>query len=340
MRRAASPAARIVALVTLVLAFEACSPAYLYKSWRGHRGVVSRRRPIETVLADPSTPPDTAAKLRLVLEVRAFAAEVLGMPPTKNYADFVALDRPYVTYAVTACPKTSLDPYEWWFPFVGRVPYKGYFDRADALKEAAALERRGHDTLVGGIRAYSTLGWLRDPLLSSMLDVSPGHVADTLLHEMTHAVIYFKSSGDFNESVATFVGQRSALDFLNKRFGPESAEANAWASVLAASGTGDAAWEETYRELETLYRSRVPEAEKLEKRKEIFARAAKRHGVETINNAVVRAHRRYHENLGDFQAAHERLGGDWRKTLSLLKSLDKRRPRQALRDWLSARPGS
>jgi predicted aminopeptidase len=320
----------------LIFLLAGCSPAYVFKSWRGHERLMSWRRPVSEMLSDPGVPADLKAKLRLVAEVRAFAFDTLGLPKTSSYTSYVALPRKEVTYALTACPKTALKPYEWWFPVIGRVPYKGFFDERDAEREKAALDRKGFDTHMAGVMAYSTLGWWADPVLSTMLDESPGELAASLLHEMTHAYVYFKGDADFNEAAASFVGEEGASDFLRRRFGEDSPELRQWRRKSEKAAEDDRRWEEVYEELKALYASPAPESEKLAKREAVFAEARRRLEASAINNAVVLAYRRYRGDLGDFRRAHERLGRSWPKTLELLRSLDKRLPRQALRRWIEA----
>lgn len=312
----------------------ACSPAYVFQAWRGHHRLVSRQKPIDAVLADPSTPPALADKLRLVKEVRAFAFDRLGIPPTPNYSTYVPVEGPAVTYAVSAARRTRLEPKTWWFPVIGRVPYKGYFRRDDAERDRAELERKGWDAIVSGVAAYSTLRWSRDPVVSSMLDGSPGEIAETLLHELTHTFVFFKGQVDFDEALATFVGRDAAEDFLSARFGPASAELAEHRRRAEDEARRAAAFDELYRELEALYGSARPDAEKLAAREAVFSRYRPRVEARVLNNAVVLAERRYDYDLSEFREARRRCGGDWRRTLERLRDLDARRPREALRAWL------
>ena len=328
------------ACLLLPLLLAGCSPAYVFKSWRGHERLMSQRRPIAEMLADPAVPEGLKARLRLVEDVRLFAFGVLGLPKTRSYTSYAALPRKDVTFIVTACPKTELKPYEWWFPIVGRVPYKGFFEKRDAEKEKAALDRKGFDTYLAGVMAYSTLGWWADPVLPAMIEESPGGTAAAILHEMTHGVLYFKGDAEFNEAAATFVGEEGAADFLRRRFGTDSPELKQRRMEEEKAAVDDRLWEEVYGELKALYASPVSEGEKLSKREEVFAVARRSLGAGTINNAVVLAYRRYRADLGDFRRLHERLGSDWPRTLKLLRSLDKRRPREALRGLLADAPAA
>ena len=129
---------------------------------------------------------------------------------TKNYSTFVNLHRPYVTYIVSAAPKNELKYYTWYFPIIGSVPYKGYFNEAGANGEARDLASEGYDTYVRGVTAYSTLGWFKDPILSSMLAYSDYDMVNTIIHETVHTTIYIKSNANFNERLASYLGDLGA----------------------------------------------------------------------------------------------------------------------------------
>jgi len=325
----------VILIVLLLLPFLAgCSPAYVVKTWIGHERLMHQRRPVSVMLADPAVPEELKTRLRLIQEVREFAFDSLALPKTASYTSYAALPRQEVTYVVTACPKTELRPYDWWFPLIGRVPYKGFFDERGARREQAALDRRGLDTYVAGVTAYSTLGWWADPILPAMVSESPGAAAATILHELTHGYLYFKGDADFNEAAATFVGEEGAEDFLLRRFGEDSAQLKEWRAQQAARAQEDRLWEEVYGRLQALYSSPAPEREKLAEREEVFAEARARLKAGEINNAVVLAYRRYRGDLDDFRRARALLGRSWPRTLQLLRSLDKRRPREALRRWI------
>jgi predicted aminopeptidase len=131
--------------------------------------LLQARVPIAEALKDPTLSAEEKHKLELAQKTREFAEKDLHLKPTENYTSYVKLDRPYVTYVVSAAPKWELKHYQWSYPFVGKMPYKGYFSEADAKTEEADLKKEDLDTYMRGVSAYSTLGWFKDPLLSSML---------------------------------------------------------------------------------------------------------------------------------------------------------------------------
>lgn len=328
---------RLLALVLLASTL-GCSPVYVVKAWRGHSRLMSARRPIAEVLKDPAVSPALKERLALVSEIRRFAFERMAIPPSKNYTRFVDVEGEAATWVVTGSKKTAFEAKTWWFPFVGRVPYLGYFDRESAAREAGKLEKAGLDSWVGGVRAYSTLRWYEDPVLSTMLQDPAGDVAELLLHELSHTAIFFSSQVDFNEALATYFGEAGADEFLEKRYGPGSAEAAEYRRGREEEAERSRLLDELYGELAKLYASPASEAEKLERRRPVFDDYRQRLGAPVLNNAVVLGHRRYRYDLSDFRRAHERLGRDWGKLLGLLKGLDRDRPREALRDWLEKTP--
>ena len=325
-------------LFAVFILLAGCSPAYVLKTGVRHMRMLAAKRPIERLLRDPRAPEGLKSELRLSQEARRFGLEDMGLGPTRNYTSYVEVPRPYVTLAVTACRKTSFEPYEWWFPVMGRIPYKCQFDPESARREARRLEAKGYDTALLEVEAYSTLGWTSDPVLSTMLGRGSGRLAEVLLHEMAHLTVYCKGQVEFNESAATFLGQEGAADFLGRRFGEDSPEAREFSESLRREREYVQAMEALYAALSRLYSSGASEEEKLRLREEAFSRA--RAGLppasgRTLNNAVVLGVRRYYRDLDDFRRLHEASGRDWRETLRVLRSLDRRRPLEALHERVS-----
>lgn len=171
----------------------------------GHAKLMGERRPIEQVLADPATSPEKRSQLEAVSQAREFASERLSLPENGSYRRFVDLDRPFVTWAVFATPEFSVEPVVHCFPIAGCVAYRGYFDEARAHALARRLQAQGMQTWVGGVGAYSTLGWFADPLLSTMLAGGVDAAVSTMFHELAHQKLYVRDDTAFNESLAVFV---------------------------------------------------------------------------------------------------------------------------------------
>ncbi|MDE2280533.1 MAG: aminopeptidase [Xanthomonadaceae bacterium] len=188
------------------LALCACSSLRYYaQAVHGQGELVLRRQPVRKLLRDPSTDPKLAARLSQALAAREFASRQLDLPDNRSYTTYVALPRPYVVWNVFATPRYSVQAVRHCFPIAGCVAYRGWFRKAAAEADAARMQRQGDDVWVGGVPAYSTLGWFADPILSSMLGWDDDELAGTIFHELAHQLIYAKGDTAFNESFATFV---------------------------------------------------------------------------------------------------------------------------------------
>lgn len=183
---------------------------YYAQAVRGQAALVVDRKPVAKLLQAPDTDPKLAARLTLALQARQFASRDLGLPDNRSYTRYVDLHRPYVVWNVFAAPRFSVAPVRHCFPVAGCVAYRGWFHEAAAQADAKRLAQGGDDVWVGGVPAYSTLGWFVDPILSSMLRWNDDELAGTIFHELAHQLIYVKGDTAFNESFATFV-QREGL---------------------------------------------------------------------------------------------------------------------------------
>jgi predicted aminopeptidase len=210
--------ARLVALSAAGLLLGACQTlGYYGHVAHGQSELVLHRRPIARVLADPKVDPTLKSRLALSQEARRFATRQLGLPENRSYTSYVALGRPYVVWNVFATSAYSVDAVRQCFPFAGCVPYRGYFAEAKANRRAAQLKADGDDVWVGGVAAYSTLGWFADPILSSMLRWDDDELASTIFHELAHQLIYVKDDSAFNESFATFVQDEGLKQWRQSR---------------------------------------------------------------------------------------------------------------------------
>lgn len=179
---------------------------YYSQSALGHVDLMSRSRPITEWLADESTDELTRKKLQSVLVMRQFAMTALHLPDNGSYLEYADLERSHVVWNVFATPELSLKPVKSCFPVVGCLSYRGYFAKADAEAQAARLKAEGNEVYVGGVSAYSTLGWFADPVLNTMLRWSEPRLAAVLFHELAHQKIYADDDSAFNEAFATAVG--------------------------------------------------------------------------------------------------------------------------------------
>lgn len=178
---------------------------YYGQAARGQVEILLGRRALADVIADPATTPELRRKLALARDARAFAVRELGLPDNASYLRYTDLRRPFVVWNVFAAPALSLDPIETCFPIVGCLSYRGYFREPTARTHAQAFAARGLDVYVGGVAAYSTLGWFADPLLNTMLVWDDRRLVKTIFHELAHQRVYFRDDTTFNESFAMAV---------------------------------------------------------------------------------------------------------------------------------------
>jgi predicted aminopeptidase len=210
---------RICILCVLTLIGASLNGCYLLESAQGQLALMSKRRPIARVVADPATPARVRTQLESVAQIREFASRALHLPDNGSYRTYADVRRPYVVWNVVAAPEFSVDPKEWCYPIVGCVAYRGYFVERRARAFAAALQRRGFDVSVDGVAAYSTLGHFDDPILNTMIGWDDVELASIIFHELTHQMIYIANDADFNEALATTVedeGVRRWLESLGR----------------------------------------------------------------------------------------------------------------------------
>lgn len=205
-----------------LLFFTSCQIGYLIQTSYDHLAMLSDRVPIAEALDSNKLTTSQKNKILLSQQVRQFAFDELQLYKSDNYTQFVQLDRPYITYAVMASYKWKFEPYLWNFPFIGKAPYKGYYNEKSALEEAEQMKKKDFDTYVRGVPAYSTLGKLTDPLLSSMLIYKDHDLVNTIIHELVHTTLFIKDNIDFNERLAVFVAAKGTEQFYLKKEGSQS----------------------------------------------------------------------------------------------------------------------
>jgi predicted aminopeptidase len=213
----------------------ACSEvSYCWQCVAGHLDVMSRRRSIEAALQDPQVPEGERQQLAKALAIRTFAVDELGLPDNDSYRHYANLERPFVVWNVVATPEFSMTPKQWCYPVVGCVAYRGYFDQAAAGAMGEQLAAEGFDVDVYGVKAYSTLNWFDDPVLSTFLDGAESQLASLIFHELAHQVAYVPDDCAFNEAFAKTVEMEGLLRWLRGRSNGAD-----WQKYLAQEARGD-----------------------------------------------------------------------------------------------------
>jgi predicted aminopeptidase len=202
-------------LVLVLVGLSGCQTwRYYGQAIRGQYQIFAHEERTTELCAAPGTPAELKQRLKLLDELRAFAKRELKLPLDGHYRKYVDLHRRFVVWNVEAAPEFSLEPKAWWYPLVGSLEYRGYFSKAGATNYAAVLRRKGYDVSVGGVEAYSTLGWFQDPALNTFIFEPDADLAEIIFHELGHQRVFARGDTDFNEAFATTVGEEGARRWL------------------------------------------------------------------------------------------------------------------------------
>ena len=218
---------RLSALGALLLLSGCTTIGYYAQAVGGHLEVMRLAAPIEERLREPDTPEPLRAKLARALAIREFASRELALPDNGSYRRYADLGRPFVIWNVVAAPEFSVEPLESCFAFAGCVSYRGYYSEEGARQYAAALAEKGYDVYVGGVPAYSTLGWFDDPVLSTFIHYPEAELARIIFHELAHQAVYAKGDTMFNESFASTVEEEGVRRWLEREGTPAQRESYA-----------------------------------------------------------------------------------------------------------------
>jgi predicted aminopeptidase len=329
---------RAAAIAAAALVLVGCSnlPYYL-QSVRGQLDIWSRQHDIEAVIEKPTTPEPLRQKLQEVLAIREFASDALALPRNSSYRSYANLERRYVIWNVFAAPEFSIKPRHWCFPFAGCVAYRGYFAKTDAELFADETEKEGYDVFVGGVPAYSTLGYFPDPVLNTFVNYPKAHLARLIFHELAHQVAYVKDDSVFNESFAVTVEQEGMRRWL-ERYGTDK---DRQTSRLIAERRGQFVnLIESYRgRLDTLYKSGLPPRDMRIRKQALFGELGAdyqklkaswggyagfdRWFAEKPNNALLASVSIYTRKVPAFQALLAREHGDLEHFYGSVKALAK-----------------
>jgi len=223
--------------------------SYGFMQGRGQLRILLNTEPVDDVLADPAFPDSVKNKIELIQEIKRFAIDSIGLDPSGSYESFYDQHGKPILWVITAAEPYKLAAKQWHFPIIGTFSYKGFFEKDRADEQVNELKQAGWDTRVGEVSAWSTLGFLKDPILSSMLERPPGSLAELIIHELTHGTLFVKNSLEYNENLADFVGEYGALRFLAFKYGKTSAE---YRNYLAAKAFYDRYDEHILRGTQTL----------------------------------------------------------------------------------------
>lgn len=290
----------LIPLVVFAL-FNVSLLVYGLKMGRGQLEIVTGARPISEVLNDASVADSVKQRLKLILEIRSFAFDQLGLTRNENYTKFYDQQGKPAIYVVTACEKFSLTPYRWNYSVLGKMPYKGFFEKAPAKAEQQRLLALGYDADLGGAAGWSTLGWFSDPVLSQMLRYSDGDLAELIIHELTHGTIFVTDSVEYNENLASFVGYKGAIAFLKMKYGDDSPQLERYLKGRVAEQKREAFMLSAAQQLDSLYKSFASTADTafcLAQRNSCYTKIVEQARMQQIGDSLypVRLQKRLAEN--------------------------------------------
>jgi predicted aminopeptidase len=319
----------------------------------GHLHLLQAREPISALLEDPAADPDLQQRLALAQQARAFASAQLSLPDNGSYRLYADIGRPFVVWNVFATAEFSLSPELHCFPIAGCVAYRGFYSQGRARGAAALLNQQGLDTYLGGVEAYSTLGWFDDPILNTMLRWSDERLVAVIFHELAHQQLYVADDTAFNESFASFVEHeglrqwRAARGLVARDSAGEQQREQFIALVLASRAR-----------LAQLYASELPTTQMRARKAAEFDRLrAEYHALRErqwagqgrydnwikapMNNAKLLPFGLYDHWVPAFAALFEQVDRDWPRfyeRVAALGQLPEAQRHQALTDLLAVTP--
>lgn len=325
---------------------------YVLSLAEGQLDALRRTVPIEDALASGTLTDEQVTKLQLVQDVRLYARDVIGLDARESFTQYLDTMGEPAVYNVSASSRTALKPLTWTFPIVGVTPSLGFFEEAEADAFAQRLIEDGYDTYTYGATAYSTLGIFPDPVRSSLLERNIISLADTVIHELTHNTIWRQNDVEFNESLATFVGQRGAIEYFAAAYGDEAEIVLEARRRFEDGARINAFLFSLYDDLDAYYAGPGDDAEKAGGREAVYQAARDRFVADVLptmhspefyegyaflpsNNAWILLNRRYNLDLDLFRRVYDAVGGDWPSAIAVFSEAARAPDAKAyLRNWL------
>ncbi|GMO26960.1 MAG: hypothetical protein Ta2B_07440 [Termitinemataceae bacterium] len=324
----------ILFLISFSLLFHCC---YTLKQGGIMISYLHSAVPLDSILTKEPASEDDKIFVDNVNNIRRFAQEELGLKKTKNYTNYVEIERDYLAAIVSASDKYSFKRYEWQFPIVGSVPYKGFFEIEEARSEAAKLSKKNLDVWIRKTDAFSTLGFFKDPLYSYMKDYTINELASLIIHESLHATVFVKGNMNFNEELAEIVGSEGALRYIKKLYGEDSKELADIFAHEADSKAFVSCVQDLISLLQAVYNLDIPNEEKL-KQKEITIKNYQESFLENydanfktdnykgfanmkINNAYLELYRLYYQKDSELKKLYKENGSDLIKFIAAAKTI-------------------
>lgn len=328
---------QIYLVMLLITTLSGCTTlGYYSQAVSGHLSLMMSTQPVSELLDAPSTPPALQQKLGVAHDAREFAADQLALPVGDAFSSYAELGRPWVVVNLVAAPEFSLDAHRWCYPVVGCQAYRGYYQLEKAQAEEQSFIARGYDTFIGGVTAYSTLGWFDDPLHTGFTSLPTDRMVALMFHELAHRVVYINDDTAFNESFATAVELEGLRRWLERRGDDEG-----FRSALARLRQRDQTLklvEAASGQLETLYKQRDtrPKTELRQQKAQIFQKLQDDYRAlsagwdqpgpfgdnpTALNNANLALFSQYNQHVSAFRQLLREHDGDFRAFYAAVESL-------------------
>jgi len=321
-------------LAGLALALTSCGTVSFYSQAAvGQLEVLAKRQPIDRVIEETEDE-ELRERLELTKRLLAFAEDELKMPSGGSYELYTAIEREHLVWVVHAAPELSMEPKRWWYPVVGKQAYRGFFREERAEAEIGRLEADGLETWVGGVDAFSTLGWFRDPVMDTFVRREEVDYAELIFHELVHQKYYVSGETAFNEAMAEAVAREGVRRWFRATGRPKLA-ARYDLRLSRIHQARDAITEAADR-LEGVYAREISDEEKRRlKAREIerlksrlrelrteWGRGLKSWIEEPINNARLNSFTTYEAGVPRFVALIDECDGDFERFWDAVKELE------------------
>ncbi len=298
--------------------------------------LINKSENLQTAINDTQIPPEIRQQLTIVTKIMAFG-DHLGFPETKAYSSYIQLPRDVFLHSLTASKKDSFEEYFWYWPFVGKLPYKGFINKENALQEQAELKKLYYDTDLGESSAMSTLGYLDEPIITTMINKNdPTVLVNTIFHERTHQLFFRQNDITFNENAATMIGAISALNFIKQEFDENSTEYQRQTQRVHDHIIFSQFINEFYQDLTNLYQSPLSSEQKIQQRELIFGEYKEKFKTlkekqlqhyflkfdqQEINNAYILSYYRYYGRLFVYYQVYDKFNQDVSKTIQFFNQI-------------------
>jgi predicted aminopeptidase len=325
-------------IVAAISVLPSCQTIQFYgQAINGEIEILRKSRASNSVTADPDTSPVIRRQLEKVERLRRYAMDQLALPADECFGKYADIGRPHVVWVIYATPEFSLKPKAWSYPFIGKMDYRGYFAEQDADKLADQLRREGYDVYVGGVDAFSTLGWFHDPVLNTFINYPDIHLAETVFHELTHLKVFRRGDTVFNESLAEVVAEEGVKRWL--RHEGRLDDLRKYEQLLVRRREFHQEIDRSCASLIRLYASAKPAAEMrrekaaiMEKLRDGFRELHERWGgrgleawlQEDINNGHIVSLKIYSDQMPEFHALLKESGGDFAQFFKAVDHLKRR----------------